>query len=306
MSFEQFAKPAVFRTVAISGATSYLASRLQPALQDVGCHVIPILRNPRDRARLIDDNDVEPAYLDEGYEALARRLEKDEVDVLINCICNYGRKGEQPSDLLTANALVPLRLYEACSSANVKLMVTIGTALPSSASLYATTKHILTDVINSATVSGTKLMTLQSEIFYGPREHDVSKLTAYVIRSIVDRRPNIELGSGRQVRDFIHVDDLCSAIIVAVGAGLAADRNIWRVDVASGETVSVRDFVETAIFVAQSNLKPEFGVRGDGAVSEIRLNDEVIRSLGWRPSYTLESGLRHVFLEEGIVSSAKM
>jgi nucleoside-diphosphate-sugar epimerase len=122
---------------------------------------------------------------------------------------------------------------------------------------------------------------------YGPREHP-KRLIPSAIRSAMTGQA-LEMTDGRQVRDFLHVDDVARAFVELLDSAVTGDVNI-----ASGQGVQLRDVIE--------KIERILGVRGivrlggrsapvwepDVLVADVeRLRAEV----GFTPAYDLESGL---------------
>lgn len=123
---------------------------------------------------------------------------------------------------------------------------------------------------------------------YGPDEHP-SRLVSSITRALVTGN-EAPCSEGSQRRDFLYSEDVASAFV-----GLLDSAVEGPVNVASGETVSIRDLV---LLIGELTGRPEllqFGalptrpnepavIRADTR----RLHDEV----AWTPSVTLETGLR--------------
>ena len=122
---------------------------------------------------------------------------------------------------------------------------------------------------------------------YGPHEYS-QRLVPYVIQSLL-RGEEAEIGSGEEVRDFLHVADVGSAIADVVLSDCAG-----AVNVGSGQPLSVRDLVTEIARQLDAEDRVRFGARPDSpsnppfiCANNLRLLSEV----GWSPRYTLEDGL---------------
>lgn len=123
---------------------------------------------------------------------------------------------------------------------------------------------------------------------YGPHE-DERRLVASVTRALLAGTP-ARTTHGRQVRDFLHVADVGDAF-----AALVDSRVEGAVNVASGEGVAVADIVQRLAELAGRPDLLELGALEAASgeppllVADVgRLRDEV----GWRPSRSLDEGLR--------------
>jgi nucleoside-diphosphate-sugar epimerase len=122
---------------------------------------------------------------------------------------------------------------------------------------------------------------------YGPGEHP-SRIVASVARDLVAGR-RVELSDGRQLRDFMHVDD--------AGAALAAllDSDVQgAVNVASGDAVSIGDLARRLAALDGRGAELAFGARPrrDGEPEEIVADvGRLEREVGFRSAVDLEHGL---------------
>ena len=104
-------------------------------------------------------------------------------------------------------------------------------------------------------------------------------------------------GSGRETRDFIHIEDLTQALLrIAL-----ASRCPPIVNVASGQATRIRDLALTAARFSPRDISVRFSGR-------VRLGDprfwkadiSRLRSLGFRPKVSLREGLREMIVQEDI------
>nr|WP_051096117.1 NAD-dependent epimerase/dehydratase family protein [Streptomyces sulphureus] len=94
---------------------------------------------------------------------------------------------------------------------------------------------------------------------------------------------------GRQVRDFVHVDDVADATVRALCRPEAADETL---NIGTGVTTSIRTVAELVReYVADVTLAVAPRPEGDplGAGADAR---HMARVLGWRPAIGLEEGIR--------------
>jgi nucleoside-diphosphate-sugar epimerase len=156
------------------------------------------------------------------------------------------------------------------------------------ATTYGACKHafqlFLTDFSKHA-----KLSAAWARLFflYGPHE-PAERLVASVIKSILQEQPTL-CTHGRQIRDFLFVQDAADALVALLDSDVMGPVNI-----ASGEAVSVADVVQ---MIADQLGRPDLVRLGALPASEneppllladvARLRDEV----GWSPRYDLASGI---------------
>jgi UDP-glucose-4-epimerase GalE len=124
-------------------------------------------------------------------------------------------------------------------------------------------------------------------------DHDPeTHLIPLVIQTVLGQRPHIEVygtdyptADGTCIRDYIHVDDLASAHLLALehlqpGKGLTYNLGI-------GRGYSVREVIRAVEDVTGRKVAVKEGPRraGDPAAL-VASSDKIQRELGWRPRYT--------------------
>ena len=94
-------------------------------------------------------------------------------------------------------------------------------------------------------------------------------------------------GTGKPLREFLHVDDLAAACLFALDLDDPPD----LMNVGSGEEVSIRELAETV--KAATGCRAEIvwdAAKPDGTPRKL-CDTTLIRSLGWKPQIDLEEGL---------------
>lgn len=130
---------------------------------------------------------------------------------------------------------------------------------------------------------------------YGPRMDIFGAYTEVLIRwmdRIAEGRPPLILGDGRQTMDFVYIEDIARANILAAKAPVSDE----VFNVASGTETSLNELALTLLKVMGSNLAPEYGPeRKVNAVSR-RLADtaKAKELLGFEAAVSLEEGLRQL------------
>lgn len=130
---------------------------------------------------------------------------------------------------------------------------------------------------------------------YGPRMDIYGAYTEVLIRwmdRIAAGQPPLILGNGLQTMDFVYVEDIARANVLASRA-TASDMVF---NVASGCETSLNGLAHSLLKVMGSDLKPEYGPeRKVNAVSR-RLADtsQAEKFLGFRAQVQLEEGLRRL------------
>lgn len=130
---------------------------------------------------------------------------------------------------------------------------------------------------------------------YGPRMDIYGKYTEVLIRwmeRIVDGQAPLIFGDGNQTMDFVYIEDIARANILAAKADVSDD----FFNVASGTEASLNDLAHALLKIMGSDLKPEYREERKANPVQRRLADiEKARSLlGFEAQIDLEEGLRRL------------
>ena len=125
---------------------------------------------------------------------------------------------------------------------------------------------------------------------YGPRQdpQGESRLIASFVANMAEgKQPHI-FGTGDHERDFLYVDDVLEANILAMERGTVGVYNI-----ASGQGTSVNAVFQLLKEVLKYRWSPVYSPARPGEATKLTLDiSKAERELGWRPSVTLEEGIR--------------
>lgn len=138
---------------------------------------------------------------------------------------------------------------------------------------------------------------------YGPRQSPSSDYAAVIpsfISSVLKNEPPVIYGDGKQTRDFVYIEDIVQANL------LAAESNAFGVfNVGGGRNISINDLALTIIKISGRNLQPTYKESRPGDIRDSLADISLARSMGYNPRYTLENGLRETIEKFPSVSLAK-
>jgi UDP-glucose 4-epimerase len=128
---------------------------------------------------------------------------------------------------------------------------------------------------------------------YGPRMDVHGAYTEVLIRwmeQIASGQPPLIFGDGRQTLDFIHVEDVARAYILAA----RSDFSDAVVNIASGAELSLNDLAGALLKVMESDLRPEYGPERRVNAVPRRVADtcRARELLGFEASISLQEGLQ--------------
>ena len=97
-------------------------------------------------------------------------------------------------------------------------------------------------------------------------------------------------GDGSQPRDFVFVDDVVEAMVLA-GTARSANRTV--INIGSGREVSISELAKHVIRATEKRASTLYNPAASGGVSRLVADVSLARELlGWMPRTTLEEGLR--------------
>jgi UDP-glucose 4-epimerase len=130
---------------------------------------------------------------------------------------------------------------------------------------------------------------------YGPRMDIYGVYTEVLIRwmdRIIKGEPPLIFGDGKQTMDFVYIEDIARANILAAKADVTDE----VFNVASGVESSLNDLAYSLAKVMDSDLKPEYGPERKANPVQRRLADiqKAEQLLGFKAEVSLEEGLKRL------------
>ena len=140
---------------------------------------------------------------------------------------------------------------------------------------------------------GLNTVALRFSNVYGPRSYHKGSVVAQYFKNLMKGEPLVIYGDGQQTRDFIYVDDLVDAILLADEADTPGE--VFQI--ASGRETSILDLLAT---MQQVLPHLTFDIRHLPArAGEILRNyasiEKAHRMLGFEPKTPLDEGLRQTW-----------
>lgn len=286
------------KTILMTGGTGFLGRNLLKRFSKANFRIILLKRLTSDTSRI--DHLLKDVIVHDIDDYVLRNLFHEyNIDVILHCATNYGRRETIPHEILEANLFLPLRLLEYGKNRGVKCFVNTDTILDKQVSHYSLSKSQFKDWLvlyaNDMTCINVAL-----EHFYGPGD-DATKFVTFTVRNILKKVERIPFTKGEQKRDFIYIDDVAEAFWKILLHSESLGRGFTNFDIGSGQMTSIRDFVRLVQSLANNSCTfLDFGALPYRLheVMESAVDTMAIRSLGWRPSFSLEEGLMQTISTE--------
>ncbi|RMF82749.1 MAG: SDR family oxidoreductase [Chloroflexi bacterium] len=198
--------------------------------------------------------------------------------------------------LLAARDAGVRRVVYAASSAaygDTDGAVNLETMLPAPISPYGVGKlvgeyycRVFTEVYKLETVS------LRYFNVFGPRQDPTSHYAAVIpkfITLMIDGRPPVIFGDGEQSRDFVYIDNIVHANMLAATKDDVAGGVF---NIASGSNISLLTLVDKINAVLGTNIAPQHDAERPGDIKHSRTSiDHAREHLGYEPVITFDDAL---------------
>ena len=291
-------------TVIVAGATGLAGSAIVKAFKSTGREVIGINRS------VVDLMDAQ------ATEAFVGRSKPSLIVDAAAMVGGIGANNAYPVEFLSDNLTIQGNLMRAAHKADVANFVFLGSSciyprdcaqpikeeylmsgpLEVTNSAYAIAKIAGIEMINSYRKEyGAKWISLMPTNLYGPRDNfdlAASHVLPAFIRRFVEAAESgastVTLwGSGTPHREFLHVDDLAQAVVLA---SEKYDSSL-HLNIGSGEDLSIKELAQKVADAAGFTRDIDWdATKPDGTPRKV-LDVSRIKALGWKPTITLDEGI---------------
>jgi len=156
---------------------------------------------------------------------------------------------------------------------------------------YAATKAAAEMLVNSYVMSyGLPIVIIRANNVYGPRQYPEKVIPKFILRLLGDKSVVLH-GSGKQLRSFLHCDDIAAAIDIVLHKGIIGE----VYNIASEVEISIVDLAKKLIEI----MKP-----GEGAEQWLQtgpdrnfndqrywIKSDKLGELGWTATHTFDEEL---------------
>jgi GDP-L-fucose synthase len=291
-------------TVIVAGATGLAGSAIFRAFESQGREVIGLNRSVVD---LMDSKATE--------DFIAKSKPSLIVDAAAK-VGGIGANNSYPVEFLSDNLKIQSNLMRAAHKSGVANFVFLGSSciyprdcaqpikeeylmtgpLEATNSAYAVAKIAGIEMVNSYRKEyGTEWISLMPTNLYGPRDNfDLASshvLPAFIRRFVEAAESGAAKvalwGSGAPLREFLHVDDLAKAVV------LASEKydSSMHLNVGTGEDLSIKALAQKVADAAGFTGQIEWDAsKPDGTPRKV-LDVSRMKALGWKPTITLDEGI---------------
>jgi UDP-glucose 4-epimerase len=285
--------------VLVTGGSGFIGSRLVSALTEAGADVTVTDSRPHPGVRSVVGDLRDP-------DVQARVVTNAEVIVHLAAVTSVLKSVDDPAGTYKVNVEATAGLLEQARRQGVGRFLLASTnavtgdvgakAITENIPLrpltpYGATKAAAEMLLSSYTACyGVRGTALRFANVYGPGMLHKDSFVPRLMRAAAADEGVQVYGDGSQLRDYVHVDDVIQAILLA-----------WRSDhtgplvVGSGTSESVNDLIDAAREVTGAKIPVEWTAAKTGEMPAVVLDISAARSLGYRPRHTLTTGLATVW-----------
>ena len=293
------------RRLVVTGGTGFVGSAFVRRAVGDGASVAIVARPTADHWRL------EPVA--SGYETIAMSLaelgearRREPVDVIVHfAAAGVNQAFDDVDELIETNVVGTAQVVQFAIRSHASRLVLIGTsaeygpgeALVETAPLAPTSEYGATRAAATliARASGARrgldVVVVRPFAVYGPYEAPYRLIPYVILRSLRDQQ--IEISSGVQTRDWVHVDDVCDGI---ARASLSPEATGGVFNLCTGTSTTVREATVLAAELAGGSLEISREARKDIPGEMWRTSGDPRRALevlGWSTPRPFGDGLRH-------------
>ncbi len=242
-----------------------------------------------------------------------------------------------PADFIYLNLMIECNVIHAAFQAGVQKLLQLGSSCiyPRAAPQPMAEDALLTDILEPtnepyaiAKIAGIKLCesynrqhgvdyrSVMPTNLYGPGDNfhpENSHVLPALIRrfheaTVAGDKEVVIWGSGKPMREFLHVDDMAQASLFVMDLddatyGRETQPMLSHINVGTGSDVTIRELAETIAMVTGFQGSLGFDAsKPDGALRKL-MDVSRLSRLGWSASIGLEQGIRDTyawFLEQGL------
>jgi GDP-L-fucose synthase len=133
---------------------------------------------------------------------------------------------------------------------------------------------------------------------YGSNDHFMDGVRPHVIPALMHRIQNnskeLEVwGTGKPLREFMHVDDAADGIVFCA----KHYSHIDHINLGTGHEVSIAEIVKLLVDITDYKGQIVFDVTKPDGVMRKCLDSSRLNAMGWHPQITLQEGLMNVWVD---------
>jgi len=312
------------KSVFITGAGGFIASRLIDALMNCQCEIHGLFYSPAPKNADVFQQTQESRIIRPGKlyrhkgdimnkKGMRKIILETRPDFIFH-LAAITEKGEDP-DLINrtmdTNFGGTFNLLQALSGIKFAKLVFLGSGeeygdnrapfneqqAVRPLSPYSLSKAAAEDICFAFSKAfGYPLVILRPSVVYGPGQK--SRMFIPSLLDALTKNQPFRMTKGDQKRDFVYIDDLIEAILAAAIKPVTGE----RINIGSGKSYSLKRAAAIAqkISGSKSSISFDLPYRQTEIMNYLFDISKAAKLLGWRPRYSLEKGLKKIIKGEKI------
>lgn len=297
--------------ILVTGGAGFIGSHIVEAYLKLGHRVVILDNLSSGKKENINSEAIfhEMSILDPQVE----KLIKDECIEVINhhaAQISVTHSVDHPMEDANTNILGSLKLLEVAKSSGIKQFIFASTGgaiyglqdvFPADEthacrpeSPYAISKFSVENYLNFyRTTYGLNTTVLRYSNVYGPRQdpHGEAGVVAIFCQKLLKKSQAMIYGDGEQTRDFVSVQDVAQANVLALTNSLAGIYNI-----STGKETSVNDLFHHIAQMSGNNVTPQHAAARKGELQRSAIDPGKFQDCtGWKPAMPIKDGLGRTY-----------
>ncbi|WP_172611010.1 NAD-dependent epimerase/dehydratase family protein [Eubacterium limosum] len=295
----------MLKTIVLTGATGVFGSKLLEGLLNNGYDVICIKRSLSSFKLVKDISDKCTWY---SVDDMEKAFKEKKISGVIHTVTTYGKKTEEYFDVYESNLVLPLKLLSFAQKYECQYFINTGTFFDKElvggwdekdkvyVDTYVKLKNIFEHIAKDY-VKELKPLFINMRLEHVYSSCDERKFVNFIIKSLINNVEVLNLSEGRQERDWIYIGDVVDAYLKVIKK---IDQfkvgQYHQLEIGTGVTTSVRDFVKLAKTAVNSNTRLNFGkvAMNKGELEYSKADTKFIKQFGWTPKYDIHKGFEKV------------
>lgn len=280
--------------IVVAGGTGYLGSKIVIKLIENNFDVICIKNATSNISKLSKYDKVK--FINSDAKNLEELFKNNDVECVINTVCKYNGSNIMDIDIVASNLFFPITLLSTYVNFNKRKQynfITIDTGLNENINIYAYSKKMFSDYGKYYTNKyPVNFYNIILENFYGCDEPKDRFLHRCI--SMMKKNEPIDLTSGMQRRDFIHIDDVVNGIFLILKKRYELSKYI-DIPLGSGQAPTIKEVMYYLKEQMHSASSLNFGAIPDRICEDDCIADlSIINELGFKLKYYWKDGIKQL------------
>lgn len=282
------------KKILITGGTGFIGKHLIQKISETDFEPILLIRPSSDKSFILEKN-YKYYELNSSF-SLDQLFSTEKIEVIVH-LASDTRKNNDVLSSTESNIVFPMNLIKTAKKFGVSKFINTGTTHYSSEeNIYSLSKKYFRD---SLKFSDCTVFDFELDNVYGENDH-ANRFIMFVLSSFLKKEKEINLTEGKQVRDFVHVDDVVSLLITSINKIMLLEKSYHSFSIGSGKPLSVKEVVLSLQAICKGeSTKLNFGVIPYEALNQKDLLSKIDilptqEFFNWQPQVQLTTGLQRL------------